>query len=177
MSDEKQIRIIEVVPHNPEWKIKYQKEADKIYNIMKEEIVKIHHIGSTSIEGIYAKPVIDILVEVKDINNVDNYNEEMKRLGYIAKGEYGIKGRRFFLKGLYHRTHHVHIFEKGDSEIERHINFRDYMREHKEEAKQYEELKKELALEFRYDIDYYCEGKDSFIKEIDKKAKIWAEEK
>ncbi len=92
MSDEKQIRIIEVVPHNPEWKIKYQKEADKIYNIMKEEIVKIHHIGSTSIEGIYAKPVIDILVEVKDINNVDNYNEEMKSLGYIAKG--GIRNKR-----------------------------------------------------------------------------------
>ncbi|NFV13981.1 GrpB family protein [Clostridium sp. FAM 1755] len=177
MSDEKQIRIIEVVPHNPEWKIKYQKEADKIYNIMKEEIVKIHHIGSTSIKGIYAKPVIDILVEVQDINNVDNYNKKMKSLGYIAKCEYGIKGRRFFLKGLYHRTHHVHIFEKGDSEIERHINFRDYMREHKEEAKQYEELKKELALEFRYDIDSYCEGKDSFIKKIDEKAKLWAEEK
>lgn len=177
MSDEKQIRIIEVVPHNPEWKIKYQKEADKIYNIMKEEIVKIHHIGSTSIEGIYAKPVIDILVEVKDINNVDNYNEEMKSLGYIAKGEYGIKGRRFFLKGLYNRTHHVHIFQKGDFEIERHINFRNYMREHKEEAKQYEELKKELAFKFRYDIDSYCEGKDNFIKEIDEKAKIWVEEK
>ncbi|NFN87156.1 GrpB family protein [Clostridium sporogenes] len=177
MVDGKQIRIIEVVPHNPEWKIKYQKEADKIYNIMKEEIVKIYHIGSTSIEGIYAKPVIDILVEVKDINNVDNYNEEMKSLGYIPKGEYGIKERRFFLKGLYNRTHHVHIFQTGSPQIQRHINFRDYMIEHKEEAKEYEELKKELALKFRYDIDSYCIGKDSFIKKIDEKAKIWGEEK
>lgn len=58
---------------------------------MKDEIVQIHHIGSTAIKGIYAKPVIDILVEVENINNVDNYNEEMKSLGYIPKGEYGIK--------------------------------------------------------------------------------------
>ncbi|ACA55781.1 GrpB family protein [Clostridium botulinum] len=177
MSEEKQLRIIEVVPHDPKWKIEYKKEAEKIYKIMKDEIVQIHHIGSTAIRGIYAKPIIDILVEVENINNVDNYNEEMKFLGYIPKGEYGIKGRRFFLKGLYDRTHHVHIFEKDDSEIERHINFRDYMIEHKEEAKQYEKLKKELALKFRYDIDSYCIGKDSFIKKIDEKAKLWVNKK
>ncbi|APH14914.1 grpB family protein [Clostridium sporogenes] len=177
MSEEKQVRIIEVVPHNSKWRIEYEKESEKIYNIMKDEIVQIYHIGSTAIEGIYAKPIIDILVEVENVNNVDNYNEEMKSLGYIPKGEYGIKGRRFFLKGLYDRTHHVHIFEKGDSEIERHINFRDYMIEHKEEAKQYEELKKELALKFKYDIDSYCEGKDSFIKKIDEKAKLWINKK
>ncbi|MCC5423939.1 GrpB family protein [Clostridium botulinum] len=154
--------------------MEYEKEAEKIYNIMKDEIVQIHHIGSTAIKGIYAKPVIDILVEVENINNVDNYNEEMKSLGYIPKGEYGIKERRFFLKGLYNRTHHLHIFQRGNSEIERHINFRNYMIKHREEAKKYEKLKKELALKFKYDIDSYCIGKDSFIKEIDEKAKLWA---
>lgn len=111
-----------------------KKNQKKIYSIMKDEIVQIYHIGSTAIEGIYAKPIIDILAEVEDINNVDNYNEQMKSLGYIPKGEYGIKGRRFFLKGLYHRTHHVHIFEKGDSQVERYINFRDYMIEHKKRS-------------------------------------------
>ncbi|WP_434305681.1 GrpB family protein [Clostridium botulinum] len=173
MSEEKQVRIIEVVPHNSKWKIEYEKESEKIYNIMKDEIVQIYHIGSTAIEGIYAKPIIDILVEVENINNVDNYNEQMKSLGYIPKGEYGIKGRRFFLKGLYHRTHHVHIFQRGNPEIERHINFREYMIKHREEAKEYEDLKKELALKFKYDIDSYCEGKDRFIKKIDEKAKLW----
>ncbi len=68
-----------------------KKEAEKIYNIMKDEIVQIYHIGSTAIKEIYAKPIIDILVEVENINNVDNYNEQMKFLGHIPKEEYGIK--------------------------------------------------------------------------------------
>lgn len=151
-----------------------KKEAEKIYNIMKDEIVQIYHIGSTAIKEIYAKPIIDILVEVENINNVDNYNEQMKFLVHIPKEEYGIKERRFFLKGLYNRTHHVHIFQRGNSEIERHINFRDYMIENREEAKKYEKLKKKLALKFKYDIDSYCEDKDNFIKKIDEKAKLWA---
>lgn len=170
MSEEKGVRVIEVVPYNPKWKEEYLKEAEKIRNIMKEDIIKIHHIGSTSIPGMSAKPVIDILVEVVDINNVDNYNIDMEKLGYIAKGEYGIEGRRFFMKGLYNRTHHVHIFQWDSSEVRRHLNFRDYMISHPEDAKLYAELKKELAVKFRYDIEGYCNGKDNFIKDINKKA-------
>lgn len=112
MSEEK-IGVIEVVPHNPKWKEEYKKEAEKIFRIMYYEMVEISHIGSTSISKIYAKPIIDILIEVKDINKIDKYNDEMEKLGYIAKGEYGIEGRRFFMKGLYNRTHHIHIFETG----------------------------------------------------------------
>ena len=97
----------------------------------------------TSIPGIYAKPVIDILIGVVNINNIDKYNVEMDKLGYICKGEYGIKGRRFFMKGLYNRTHHIHIFQSDNPEILRHINFRDYLIAHSEEARIYSELKKE----------------------------------
>ncbi|CAH2214879.1 GrpB family protein [Tepidibacter aestuarii] len=177
MSEEKQVRVIEVVPHNLKWNEDYQKEAKKICSIMYSEIVDIHHIGSTSIPKIYAKPIIDILIEVKDINSVDKYNEEIEKLGYIAKGEYGIKDRRFFMKGLYNRTHHIHIFQTGNPEIKRHLNFRDYMIAHPEEAKCYEELKKGLAKKFRYDNEGYCEGKDSYIKGIDKKAEEWFNKK
>lgn len=99
MAVEKQVRIIEVVPFNSEWKGEYFKEAGRIRSIMKNEIIKIYHIGSTSIPGIYAKPIIDILIEVSDIDNVDKYNKGLESLGYIAKGEFGIEGRRFFIKG------------------------------------------------------------------------------
>jgi GrpB-like predicted nucleotidyltransferase (UPF0157 family) len=173
MSEEKQVRVIEVVPYNPKWKDEFSNEAEIIKKIMGNEITEIHHIGSTSIIGIYAKPIIDILIEVKDIGNVDSYNLQMEDLGYIAKGEYGIKGRRFFMKGLYNRTHHVHVFQTGNSEIARHLNFRDYMIAHPDEAKRYGDLKKKLAKKFRYNIDGYCAGKDAYIKDIDEKAERW----
>lgn len=177
MSEEKKVRIIEVVPYNSKWSEEYLRESEGIRSIMNNEIINMYHIGSTSIPGIYAKPVIDILIEVKDINDIDNYNKGMESLRYIAKGEFGIEGRRFFIKGLYNRTHHIHIFQTGNHEIARHLNFRDYMIAHPEEAKHYEDLKKELAIKFRYDIDGYSAGKDTYIKEIDRKAKRWAEGK
>ncbi len=174
MNEQKKVRIIEVVSYNPKWKEEYLKESEKLKKLFKDEIVDIYHIGSTSIPGISAKPVIDILLSVNDISKIDDYNEEMVKLGYEAKGEYGIPSRRFFLKGIYDRTHHIHAFEVGNPEIIRHLNFRDYIIAHPEEMKQYQELKKELAKEFRYDNEGYCDGKDCFIKNIDKKAAEWA---
>lgn len=176
MINEDKARVIEVVPYDENWEKEFIKESRKIKDIMNDEIIKIHHIGSTSIKGIYAKPVIDILIEVKDIKNIDNYNEAMMKLGYIKKGEFGIKERRFFIKGLYNRTHHIHIFQTGNKEIKRHLNFRDYMNSNKDEAKRYENLKIDLAKKFKYDIDGYCNGKNDFIKNIDKKADRWSKE-
>jgi len=177
MNKDKQVRKIKVVPHNPKWHEEYLQEVEKIHSILHRETVDIHHIGSTAIPQIYAKPIIDILVEVTDINNIDKYNKDMEELEYIAKGEYGIVGRRFFLKGVRKRTHHIHIFQTGNFEIKRHLAFRDYMIAHPQEAKHYDELKKELAKRFRYDIEGYCDGKKNYIKDVDKKAKEWSRKK
>lgn len=161
------LRVIEVVPYNPRWKEEYALEAEKIKSIIEDEIISIHHIGSTSIEGIDAKPTIDILVEVKNINNIDEYNNKMQELRYISMGEFGIEGRRFFIKGLCNRTHHVHIFEKGSSEIRRHLDFRDYMINNPDEAKKYAELKKKLAKKHTYDSNQYANGKSDYIRKIE----------
>lgn len=161
-------RIVEIVSYNPIWKQKFKEESDKIKKIFEEIFVDIHHIGSTTIPTIKAKPIIDILVEVEDINKVDRYNKQMVKLGYVALGEYGIPKRRFFQKGGNNRTHHVHIFQTGNTEIKRHIDFRDYLISHPADAKKYSLLKEKLAKKYRYDIDKYQEGKDSFIKKIDK---------
>ena len=88
-------RRVEVVSYNPNWREMYKEESEKIKNILNDIIIDIHHIGSTAIPGIKAKPVIDILVEVKNIEGVDQYNHKMKELGYEAMGEYGIPKRRF----------------------------------------------------------------------------------
>lgn len=113
--------------------------AEKLNQILKNEIIDIHHIGSTSVPGLSAKPIIDIMPVVKDINIVDKYNEEMQGIGYEPKGENGISGRRYFEKGGDNRTHHVHIYQVGSYEIKRHLAFRDYLREHIEVKKVYGE--------------------------------------
>ncbi len=167
-SPNKDKRIVKVIPHDPNWERKFKEEAIKIKKIFKEIFVDIYHIGSTAVPTIKAKPIIDILVEVKDINKVDSYNKQMEESGYEALGEYGIPKRRFFQKGGKKRTHHVHIFEKGSPQIKRHIDFRDYLITHPKVAKEYSRLKEKLAKKYRFDIDKYQEGKEIFIKKIDK---------
>ena len=166
-------RRVGVASYNPNWKNMYKEESEKIKNILNDIIIDIHHIGSTAIPGIKAKPVIDILVEVKDIEEVDKYNHKMEELGYEAMGEYGIPKRRFFRKGENNRTHHIHIFQTGNEEIERHINFKEYLIAHPDKAREYSKLKEELVNKYTYDVENYTNSKSDFIKEIDRKAKLW----
>ena len=166
---------VEVVPHNPGWRDAFGAEAERVAAALGENVVAVHHIGSTAIPNIYAKPVIDLLVEVGDISEVDGRSAAMESLGYEVMGEYGLPGRRYFRKddreGV--RTHHVHVFEAGSAEAERHLAFRDYMVAHPEEAQSYSELKRKLAKEHPQNIDGYMDGKDSFIKEMDRRAARW----
>ncbi|HEY3423122.1 MAG TPA: GrpB family protein [Methanocellaceae archaeon] len=174
MADQNSIMIIEQVSHDPEWDNEYRREAQKLCEILGDEIVAVHHIGSTSIPDITAKPVIDILGEARRIEDIDIHNEAMARQGYQARGEFGLPGRRFFVKGVPKRTHHVHIFQAGSPEIYRHLAFRDYMIAHPDDARKYSELKQKLAIQYKGDIDGYCDGKDAFVKEMERKAIAWA---
>jgi GrpB-like predicted nucleotidyltransferase (UPF0157 family) len=169
------MRKVEVVPHDPQWRDAFEAEAKHVVAALGENVVAIHHIGSTAIPNIYAKPVIDLLVEVRDITEVDGQSSAMESLGYEVMGEYGIPGRRYFRKdnqeGI--RTHHIHAFEAGSAEVERHLAFRDYMIAHHGDAQRYSELKKKLAEEHPQSIDGYMDGKDSFIKEMNRRAAQW----
>lgn len=128
-----------------------------------------HHIGSTAIPCIHAKPVIDMLLEVADLAALDRQQAQMEALGYLAKGENGIAERRFFLKynaaGV--RTHHIHAFLIGSVQVKRHLAFRDYLRAHPQQAQAYSDLKCQLAKQYPTDIEQYLAGKDTFIKAID----------
>jgi GrpB-like predicted nucleotidyltransferase (UPF0157 family) len=169
------MRKVAVLPHDPQWCEKFDVEAQLIKDAMGKNVVAIHHIGSTAIPGIYAKPIIDMLVEVKNLTAVDLHNTSMRSLGYEVMGEFGIPGRRFFKKdnqqGI--RTHHIHSFIAGSAQVKRHLAFRDYMIAHEVEAQRYSELKRKLAIEYPTNIDNYMDGKDGFIKEIDQKAAQW----
>ena len=170
-------RTIDVVPYDPAWPEKYEQEARLITQLFTDLLVSIHHIGSTAIPGIQAKPVIDILVVVQNIDQVDDFNPAMIQLGYTPRGEYGIPGRRYFKKDAQgFRSHHVHVYPQGHKNIALHLNFRDYLRAHHEKAQAYSKLKEKLAQQFREDSQGYTEAKTDFIEGINRRAAIWREQ-
>ncbi|MGQ3889267.1 GNAT family N-acetyltransferase [Legionella sp. CNM-1927-20] len=162
---------VEVVEYQANWPTLFSVEASLIQQALGANCITIHHIGSTSVPCLSAKPIIDILPVVKNISLVEKAVCQMEELGYCYRGEYGIPFRRYFQKAQGDkRTHHVHIFESGNSEIDRHLKFRDWMRAHTDDREAYAKLKKELALKYPNDIMNYCEGKDAFITHIDSKT-------
>lgn len=167
------MRNIRVIDHNAEWINMFEAEKKKLKMIFGEELIDVHHIGSTAVPGLKAKPVIDMMPVVKNINAVDQYDADMSDLGYEGLGENGIVGRRYFRKGGDERTYHIHVFEKGSHDITRHLAFRDYLRNHEDASIQYGDLKKKLAIKFPNDINEYMDGKDQFIKEMEQKALDW----
>ena len=168
-------RRIQVVAHDPAWGSEFEAEAKRIARALGNIVVHLHHIGSTAIPGIFAKPIIDFLMEVEDIVELDDRSSAMEELGYEAMGEFGIPGRRYFRtnNALGVRTHQVHAFEADSPYVERHLAFRDYMIAHPVEAKTYGELKQRLAREYPDDIEAYMDGKDPYIKEHETKALAW----
>ena len=167
-------RNIVVVPYNPGWPDKFQREAKKLAAIFGPELIAIHHVGSTAIPGIMAKPIIDIMPIVQHIERVDALNPALIKLGYEPRGENGISGRRYFAKGGdLNRTHHIHAYQADNPEVTRHLDFRDYLIAHPRLAQQYAQLKVELAKQFPHDIFGYMAGKDAFIQEMILRAYTW----
>jgi GrpB-like predicted nucleotidyltransferase (UPF0157 family) len=161
-----------VEPHNPRWAQMFDDESKLLAQALGPNAVAIHHIGSTAIPGIYAKPTIDIMIEVKDLGELDAHNPGMVALGYQAMGEYGIPKRRFYRKNdqAGARTHHIHAFLTGSPHLKRHVAFRDYLLAHPDTARKYSDLKKKMADKHPDSIEMYITGKDAFITDIDQKV-------
>ncbi len=152
----------------------YAVEAERLTAVFGDQLLAMHHIGSTAVPGLPAKPIIDILPVVQDITQIEALNGAMAALGYIAKGENGVPGRRYFRKGSdAHHTHHIHVFQVGRPEIADHLNFRDYLRAHPDEAAAYGRLKTTLAAQYRADPPAYTNAKTEFIAEILRRTAVW----
>ena len=157
--------LVKIVPYDSNWPTIFEEEAKLLKQALGSNCITIYHIGSTSIPGLSAKPILDILPVVKDILEVDQATEAMERLGYEVKGEAGMAFRRFFQTG----NHNVHVYQEQDPEISRYLKFRDWMRSHPDDALAYATLKLTLAQKFPQDILKYCSGKDAFVASIDTK--------
>jgi GrpB-like predicted nucleotidyltransferase (UPF0157 family) len=163
-----------VTPHDPSWAAMFERAAAEIAAVLGAQLIAIHHAGSTAIPGIRAKPIIDLVVEVQQLNALDAASAALQALGYTAHGEHGIPGRRFFTKvSGPTRTHNVHSFQTGHPEIARMLSLRDYLRAHPVDAQAYSLLKEELSRQFPTDIESYTLGKSAFIEEIVRRAQTW----
>lgn len=166
-----------VVPHDPTWAVEFEARAAEIAAVLGADLVAIHHAGSTAIPGIRAKPTIDVVVVARSLQALDAAAAAMRGLGYDARGEMGIPGRRYFTRNNgAARTHNVHSFAIGNPEIERMLNLRDYLRAHPADAQAYSRLKAELSRRFPDDVTSYTNGKSAFIEEIIRRARQWREQ-
>jgi GrpB-like predicted nucleotidyltransferase (UPF0157 family) len=136
--------------------------------------VTIHHIGSTSVPGLDAKPIIDLLPLVHDISRIDGYTDRMTTAGYRVYGEYGLPGRRYFTRdsGEY-RTHNIHMYAAGDPAVPRHIAFCVYLCAHPDACLEYVAVKCAAYAQHPADIEAYNDAKDAWIKRTEKVALDW----
>ncbi len=164
--------IVELAPYTYEWKEEYNKEEKLLYSVIGKYVLDIQHVGSTSIEGLDAKPIIDIAVAVESLDKVECFKDLLENIGYQYRGNAGIEGRLMFAKGSEDlRTHYLHIEILNGPIWKNHIYFRDYLRLHKEYIYQYLDLKRDLAEKFRDDRYSYTNEKDKFINMVLEKAK------
>lgn len=166
-------RVLEVFDYDPNWKKTFETERALLTKAIGINAVKIEHIGSTSVIGLAAKPIVDILIEVSNLKELDTANENLKSLGYKIKGENGISGRRYYQKGGNLRTHHVHAFQTNDLHLDRHRAFKEYLIAHPAIATEYAAIKKQAAFKSGNNINVYMVLKNSFIQTHEKLALQW----
>ncbi|MBR3954904.1 MAG: HAD-IA family hydrolase [Clostridia bacterium] len=161
-----------VVPYNEQWKTDFEIIKQHLLPAAEDIIIGIEHIGSTSVKGLSAKPIIDIDIVIKDYSVFDTIVERLATLGYIHEGNLGIKDREAFdYKGNADLPkHHLYVCPEFSAELHRHISFRDYLRNHPEAVQKYSKVKEEGAKLFPDSIDDYITYKSPCIEEISRKC-------
>lgn len=165
-------RKIVVLPYDAAWQTAFVKIKSEIEEAIGDLIIGIEHVGSTSVEGMSAKPCIDIDVIIDDYPAFAAVVDGLKAIGYIHEGDLGIKDREAFkYTGKTHlMTHHLYVCPKYSEELHRHITFRNFLRSDPEAVKKYSMVKEKAALLFPDDIDGYIKYKSPCIEELYQKC-------
>lgn len=164
---------VAVEPHDRQWEVNAQQTIAQLREILGDTAVDIQHIGSTSIKDICAKPIIDIVVGVRDFNDILGLNGVLEDYGFIFRGQ-DVPAQYLYVCGDEDsRTHHIHTVIYDSEAWNNYINMRDYLNCHKAEAQAYSKLKEKLARQYPDDRNRYTELKSGLIAEILKKANNW----
>lgn len=158
---------VELVPHVPSWAIQAERESQALMTALSSSLDTVHHIGSTAIPGIRAKPIIDLIPVAVCLDELDDARHRIEALGYVWWGELGLPARRYCTKSDPHtgdRWVHLHCYPKGSTEIARHVAFRDYLLAHPDIAQAYEQVKLRCQALHGEDSHAYGACKHAWIK-------------
>ena len=180
------MRTIVVVPYDPNWKNEFERIKSELMPVLAGEIISVEHVGSTSVPGLYAKPIIDIDIVI-DRENFENVKMQLAKIGYFHVGNQGVEGREAFkykerlVDGIddpicqyqdksHLMEHHLYVCDKAADELKRHLTLRDFLRNNEEYRRKYSEIKMEMAKMHPHDINSYILGKQPVVLEIYEKC-------
>jgi GrpB-like predicted nucleotidyltransferase (UPF0157 family) len=158
---------IVIAEYDPAWPQMFEEERARLQQAIGEWAFAIEHVGSTSIPGLAAKPIIDIGITLNELIDALKCITPLHQLGYQCCGEFSIPGQITDGVG---RTHQIHMYQRNHEQFRWHIAFRDYMRAHPEDAAEYATLKRDVASRHGDDIEKYIEGKHDYIRDILRRA-------
>lgn len=159
-------RSVIIVDYDPNWPTRFHELRDRVAEVLGDLVVVIEHVGSTSIPGCPAKPLIDMDVVISSLTDLPQAIARLVTLGYVHEGDLGIPGREAFATPPDAPPHHLYVCSSQSEEYYRHLLFRDYLRAHPEEVQAYATLKQRLAHQFRHDRDAYSKAKSEFVAMI-----------
>ena len=164
--------IVELSCYDKRWKEEYKKEKELLEMVLGDKIIEIHHVGSTSVDGLSAKPIIDILIVIEDLSLIFEIEKILNKYEYTNMGQHDINDQYFFAKGSDDaRTHYIHFTIPNSDTYYNLIYFKRYLLEHLEYMKKYMKLKEELALKYKNERKKYTMAKKDFIREVISLAK------
>ena len=164
-----------LVPHQEEWTQNAERTIQVLNRLLEPVAVDIQHIGSTAIPSIHAKPIIDLVVGVRNLDDIAPYVELLKQHDFVFRGE-DVAGQLLFVMGDSEkdtRTHHIHVVRWNGAEWNNYINFRDYLNRFPDKAIEYDVCKKKLVAQFADDRGSYTTGKQELIDRLLKEAHAW----
>ena len=180
------MRTIVIVPYDPNWKNEFERIKSELMTVLAGEVISIEHVGSTSVPGLHAKPIIDIDIVI-DSGNFENVKAQLAKIGYFHEGNLGVEGREAFkykerladgidnpLRKYQDKSHlmehHLYVCDKNADELKRHLTLRDFLQNNDEYRQKYSEIKIEMAGKHPHDIDSYILGKEPIVLEIYEKC-------
>jgi GrpB-like predicted nucleotidyltransferase (UPF0157 family) len=168
---------IELIPYHAAWQHQAAREIERLVAVLGNTLIRTEHIGSTSIPGLAAKPIIDLLPIVRSHLQLDAMQAALEAAGYLWRGEFGLPGRRYCIRDCPEtgeRLANVHMYELGSPQIARHVAFRDYLRAHPSQRIEYEAVKRRAAQLCSTIVNEYNDAKSDWIRACEQRAIDWA---